>query len=265
MIASLPMYDADRPAVARWWEGLADHLRDQGVAGVPAALLWPDELPAHWKDPALLLSQACGYPLMHALRHHVQVVGTLVYGAPGCEGIHYTSHVLVRDEEPGQTVKDFRDRVVAYNSVDSHSGYHALRALVAPLANQGRFFGRAQRSGGHRASLQLLQERQADIAAIDCVTLAGLSRAAPGLLRGLRRIASTTPVPGLPMVTARGTHRATLDALRRALHQAVSDPALADARAALAIRGFQVTNRSNYRVIAEQAAQADALGYSALP
>ena len=259
------MYDADRPAVERWWQGLADHLRRQGVAEVPSALRWPDELPAHWQDPALLLSQACGYPLMHALRHHVQVVGTLVYSAPGCEGIHYTSHVLVRDDESGQTVMDFRDRVVAYNSVDSHSGYHALRALVAPLASQGRFFSRAQGSGGHRASLQLLQERQADIAAIDCVTLAGLSRATPELLRGLRRIASTTPVPGLPLVTSRGTSPATLGALREALHQAVSDPALADARAALAIRGFQATTRSDYRVIAEQAARADALGYRALP
>lgn len=264
MIASLPMYDADRSAVASWWKGLAGHLRREKVMGVPSTLRWPDQLAAHWQDSTLLLSQACGYPLMHSLGGHVQVIGTLAYGAPGCDGMRYTSHVLVRDDEPSQALSDFRGRVVVYNSEDSQSGYHALRTLVAPLARQGRFFGEARRSGSHRASLQCLQNGQADIAAIDCITLAGLARATPSLTRGLRQIASTALVPGLPLITAQGTSAATLHALRRALRLAIADPALRSARDALGIRGFHVSSLADYRVIAELATRADKLGYRVL-
>ena len=63
---------------------------------------------------------------------------------------------------------------------------HALRGLVAPLARNGTFFVDRLICGSHRGSLAALQSGAADIAAIDCVSLAGFRRHDPDLLRGLR-------------------------------------------------------------------------------
>jgi ABC-type phosphate/phosphonate transport system substrate-binding protein len=240
-VAALPMYDIDRAAVQVWWEGIASRLRAGGLDDVPHMLDWPDDLHAHWHDPRLLLSQACGLPLVTRLAGRVQVVGAFRYDAPGCVGIEYRSELVVRAEDAGRRFEDFRGRIAAINDPGSHSGCNALYALAAPLARDGRFFESAVVSGSHRASLSLLQRRLADIAAIDCVTLAGLRRHAPERLEGLRVIGHTALVPGLPLVTAAGTSPMELALLRHALDEACRDPVLADARAALFIAGFEAT------------------------
>ena len=72
---SLPMYLSNRAALLALWQGLRAHLVRAGIAGVPQALDWPNDHPAHWQDPQLLLSQSCGYPLTHALAGTVQLLG----------------------------------------------------------------------------------------------------------------------------------------------------------------------------------------------
>ena len=233
------MYDTDRAAVQAWWRGIAAALRDEGVDDVPDMLAWPADLEVHWREPALLLSQTCGYPLVTRLSPLVHVVGAFRYTAPGCDGIDYRSELLVRSEDADRTVSDWRGRSVAFNDSASFSGWHALRALVAPLAIDGRFFGSGIESGSHRASLRLLRGGQADIAAIDCVTLALLRRHAADELAGLASIGHTPSAPGLPLVTAGATPPWLLSALRRALQAACADPALAATRAALFIEGFE--------------------------
>ncbi len=237
-VASLPMYDADPPAVAAWWRAIARALRARGVADVPDALDAPADLDAHWRDPRLLLSQACGYPLVTTLRHEVQVVGAFRYTAPGCSGIDYRSELVARVDD-ADTLEGFRGRVAAINSKDSHSGFNALRGLVAPLARDGMFFAGHLVSGSHRASLAALRSGSADIAAIDGVSLAGLRRREPESLRGLRVLGSTAPAPGLPLVTSASTSPAALATLREALHAACGDATAADAREALFIGGFE--------------------------
>ena len=236
--ASLAMYDADRGAVQRFWAGLAHALRAKGLACVPEAVDWPADLDAHWQHPRLLLAQTCGHPLRTRLAGRVQVVGAFRYAVPGCSGIHYRSELVVRRSEPGQHIADFRGGIAAFNDARSYSGWQALRALVAPLAADGAFFGASVATGSHRASLAALQVGRADIAAIDCVTLAGLQRHEPALLDGLRVIGHTAPAPGLPLITAAATPAAELAALRRALAAACADPGLATTRETLFIAGF---------------------------
>lgn len=247
--ASLPMYDADRVAVQAWWQGLARAMRAEGIDGVPHAPVWPGDLDSHWCDPRLLLSQTCGYPLVTRLANVVQVVGAFRYTAPGCSGIHYRSELLVRNDDPGCRIEDFRGRIAAFNDPQSHSGCHALRARVAPLARAGRFFAGSVESGSHRGSLALLRAGQADIAAIDCVSLAAFRRKAPELLEGLRVIGSTASAPGLPLITAAATTPGELGALRRALTAASADPALSDVREALFIAGFEVVPQAAWHGI----------------
>jgi ABC-type phosphate/phosphonate transport system substrate-binding protein len=247
-IASLPMYDADRASVEAWWRGISRALRAEGMSRVPSSLDWPVDLDVHWRDSRLLLSQTCGYPLVTTLRDDVQVVGAFRYRAPGCFGIYYRSELIARIDDAG-AIEDYRGRVAAVNSLDSHSGANALRAMVAPLAVDGAFFNDWVVSGSHRRSLEALQSSKADIAAIDCITLAGLRRHAPESLRGLRVIGQTAAAPGLPLIAAALATAVDLQALRSALSSACMDPTLTDVREALFIDGFEIVAASEWQVI----------------
>jgi ABC-type phosphate/phosphonate transport system substrate-binding protein len=257
------MYDIDRAAVHAWWLGLAAALRAEGL-DVPARLSWPLDLERHWQDPALLLSQACGIPLVTSLIGKVSVVGAFRYTAPGCEGIDYRSELVVRDDDHARSIEDLRDRVAAFNDPRSHSGCIALRALVAPLAHGGRFFLRTIRSGSHRASLGLVRGGRADVAAVDCVSLAALRQRFPGQWDGLRVLSSTAPAPGLPLITSGARPTAELDALRRGLAAACVDPDLAAVRDRLSIDGFERATAEDWACIgAMRAAGTELLDFDA--
>ena len=261
---ALPMYLSKRQAVLSLWEVLRTRLLQAGCGGMPRTLDWPEDLLAHWRDPQLLLGQTCGYPLTHALAGAVQLVGVFSYNAPGCYGIFCRSQLVARTEDAGRPLADFRGLRVAFNSDDSQSGYNALRAAVAPLAQDGRFFAEALATGGHAASMAAVQQGRADIAAIDCVTLDGLRRNMPQALDGLCTIGQTPAYPGLPLITGQSTSAAELRALQAVLAALVRDPAAADALAALGIVGFQTLPLDTYQVCIDMRLQAQALGYAEL-
>lgn len=244
-IAALPMYDLQPAAVQAWWQGVAVALQEEGVTHVPAVLQWPSDLDAHWRDPALLLSQTCGHPLVTRLQGAVQVVGAMRYGAAGCEGIDYRSVLLAREGD-ADTLPHFAGRVAAVNDLDSYSGCIALSKAVAAAGGDAGFFSRVQVTGSHRASIAALRAGMADIAAIDAVTHALIVRHQPGLLRGLRGIGFTAAAPGLPLISSLGTSAAELQALQGALQAACHAPALAEARRALLIEGFEPAPASRW-------------------
>lgn len=244
-IAALPMYDLQPAAVQAWWQGVAAALREEGIAGVPDTLQWPADLDAHWRDPALLLSQTCGHPLVTRLQGAVQVVGAMRYGAPGCEGIDYRSVLLAREGDAA-TLAQFAGRTAAVNDLGSYSGCIALRKAVAAAGGDAGFFSRVQVTGSHRASIAALRAGTADIAAIDAVTHALIARHQPELLNGLRGIGFTAAAPGLPLITALGTSAADVQALQRALQAACRAPALAELRRALLIEGFEPAPASRW-------------------
>lgn len=238
-VAALPMYDLDRDAVQAWWDALAGAFRDEGLTEVPSSLAWPDDLEAHWRHPRLLLGQTCGHPLATRLRAAVQVVGAMRYGAPGCQGIGYVSRLVVRRSDGGRALADFEGRTAAVNDLGSYSGHVALRRAVQAAGGSSPFFGATLLTGAHRASLQAVRSGAADIAAVDCVTVALVARHAPGLLDGLAILGSTPLAPGLPLITSGRTPAGELAALQRGLARAVADPALAAVRGALFIEGFE--------------------------
>jgi ABC-type phosphate/phosphonate transport system substrate-binding protein len=256
------MYAAAPGAIDGFWQGLRRHLREAGFADVEEGLSQPDDLMAHWTRPDLLLSQTCGYPLTHALAGRVQLVGTLGYEAPGCEGALYSSVFVVRADDPGERLADFRGRRVAFNSRDSQSGTNCLRHAVAPLAEGGRFFGTAIESGAHRRSMRLVKDGVADIAAVDAVTYALATDA--GLTDGLRILTFSERAPGLPLVTAADTAPEAVARLRQAVAAASADPALASARAGMRLSSFEVLPLAAYDVIPAMEREAVAAGYPEL-
>lgn len=264
MQASLPMYAPPelREWTERWWQGLAGHFRAAGVQDAPEALSWPgDGLHAHWSQDTLLLSQGCGFPLTHAFHGRWQVIATPCYGASGCDGPTYRSALVVREGTPFRTPEDLRGLSACFNSRDSQSGFNILRATFAPLARDGRFFGRVVQSGGHIRSCALVQTGEVDLASVDCITYALYARHAPQRVLGTRILAFTAPAPGLPYITAAATVPDTLARLRAGLQAAMDDPALAPVRDALLIAGMAILPQDAYATIRDAENQAIALGY----
>jgi ABC-type phosphate/phosphonate transport system substrate-binding protein len=265
-VASLPMYDfpeleAETDAL---WAAIGGALRARGV-NAPARRARPGgDLVAHWTDPALLVSQTCGWPLTTSLRGRVRVLATAVYDAEGCAGPTYRSVMLARADDPARGLADMRGRRVAINGTDSLSGCHALRAAVAPLARAGRFFGAVGVTGAHRASARAVAAGEADLCAVDCVSWRLIRRVEPALEAALKIIGWTDPAPALPFVTAGDAPEALAEALTEALEQGLRDPGLAAARAALGLKGLSRATPADYAAVVAMGAAADRAGYPAL-
>lgn len=178
-LASLGMYDLPelRSANDLLWATLAEHLAAEGVEA-PAALTRGRPLAGVWRDPALLLAQTCGYPLMAELRGSVQLVATPRYLAEGCQGPFYRSAIVVAAGASAQTLEDLRGSRCAVNELNSNSGMNLLRAEISAIAGGREFFGHIRLTGAHAASLEVVARGEADVAAIDCVTLCPSAAAA---------------------------------------------------------------------------------------
>jgi ABC-type phosphate/phosphonate transport system substrate-binding protein len=246
------------------WAGVARHLRAAGLERVPDHLDRTRPREAVLRDPDLLLGHTCGYPLMTALDGVVRPVATPRYALPGCDGAWHRSLVVVREDAPYERLDQLRGRRAALNGFDSNTGMNLLRAAVAPLAGGRPFFGDLLVTGAHLESLAAVRSGRADVAAIDCVTHGLAARHRPDLVAGTRVLAWTEATPSLPLVTRAAAPEAHVAALRSALDAAAADPDLAEARAALALEGFEVLPLSAYgRVLELERAAAEA-GYPTL-
>jgi ABC-type phosphate/phosphonate transport system substrate-binding protein len=252
-LAALPMYDG--PVVAdaphRLWAAIRDALRADGIAA-PDALDRAIAPMAGWTHPDLVLGQTCGLPFVRDLAGRVALVGALDHALPGCPPGWYRSAVVVRADDPRETLAAFRGARLAVNGFDSQSGWGAMLHHAAPLAGDGRFFGAVAVSGAHRASVTMVAEGGADIAAIDAQSWRLAQRFQPEAAR-LRVLMLTDPTPGLPLIAAAG---ADVGRHAAAVRVAIGslDPA---ARATLGIAGFVPLRRDDYRPIAVRLAAAE--------
>lgn len=242
MIATLSMYDW--PGQSAHWDALWRHVRDALRArGLPApdALTRQGSLWDHWQSPNLILGQTCGMPYRQRLHGRVRLVGTLDHGLPGVPAGHYNSVLVARRDVAGG-IADFADRTLAYNGLDSESGWAAPQNHAA---RHGFRFTRKLHTGAHRDSARAVAEGRADIAAIDAETWRLLETYLPETAGALRVIARTEPTPGLPLITAKDRDA---DAVFAAVEEALSavDPAT---REALHIRGIVRIPAADYLAV----------------
>lgn len=247
-IASLPMYDfpAVRPATESWWTGLSAHFRRAGVPGVPDRLSWPGEGPAFWLAPGLLFSQSCGYPLVTLLAGRVTLLGTPCYDMDGCDGFDYRGSIIVRADFPASGVADLRGRRCAVNKAGSWSGHHALRLVAGALIEAGRPAFEVLPSGSHAASIDAVRSGAADFASLDCVSFGLLSRYEPHRTDGLRILARTPAMPGLPLIAGGTVSEADIRRMKQGLHAAFDDPALESVRSRLGLKAIRFTGMADY-------------------
>ena len=259
MRAMISMYDMPerRPAIEAWWQGLARHWRAAGLRDVPQATRMTDgDLYELWLAPDLFIAQTCGFPLTHRLRERVTLVATPVYAVDGCAGGRYHSVIVARRDGDLRSLDDVAGRVAAINGYDSQSGWNALRHSLIGKGAPARIV----ETGGHRKSVAAVREGRADVAAIDCVTYAGLQQLAPQEVAPLHVIARTASAPALPFVTRRDIAPSDLDKLRAGLQAALADPALAEPRAAMLLSGIEIIPLRAYDRMLEMEQEADRAG-----
>jgi ABC-type phosphate/phosphonate transport system substrate-binding protein len=232
MIASLPMYDLPeiRWATDQFWAALAEELK------VEIPLTRTGDFKETWRSPDLLFSQTCGYPFTHEFAGQLAYVATPHYDADGCEGPLYRSILFAREAKP---IAAFAKAKAAFNSTDSMSGFLALKLVMRQQLPQ------LIETGSHVASLAAVQNGDADICAIDCVTVALLRKHRPAALEGLVEVARSPLVPALPFVTRVADRQRLYDAL----HAVPQNQRLSDCRQALLLQSFSVLPQNAYDVI----------------
>ena len=247
-VASLPMYDFPelRAAHDAFWSAVAERLNSAGLRDVPRELTRDVGHAEVWRDTSLLFAQGCEYPLAKSFADRVRLVATPMYSAAGCEGARYRSAVVVRGVDGAATLADLRGRRCAINELESNSGMNLLRAAVAPLVTDGRFFGSVAVSGSHLRSVEMVASGEADVASVDCVSFALFQRLYPAVVGELRVLCWTPSSPCLPFITARSASDSTVRALRSALADVFDDAALAPAREQLLLRGVDLEPREGF-------------------
>ncbi len=263
-VAALPMYDFPEIFAANdaLWRRIAAALRARGFAA-PAELTRERDLTDLWRDPGLIFAQTCGYPYMTALREAVVLIAAPEYDFAGCSGADHRSFLVCSKRASRRELTAFRGAVAAVNAHDSNSGMNLFRATIAPIACGKPFFSKVIITGSHAASLEAVAEGRADLAAIDCVTFGLLARLRPALSAQVVIVAESPRSPSLPFVLSAGLASA-LPAVREALFEALADPRLADARAALGITGAQVLTIADYRRVLDAEREAQRAGYPEL-
>ena len=250
--AELLMYVAPPPIEQAQRQWLDRVLNILGVQRLDAADL---DLKALWLSPHLLLTQTCGYPLMTELRGRVQVVGRPVYQLPHSASGNHCSLLVAREDDPRQSLVEFRGSHGLLNSRDSNSGMNLFRHALAPLQQDGKFFADVTLTGGHRNSLAAIKAGRGDLAAIDSVTFDYLARDASEEIAGVKVIARTADGPCLPYITQLG---ADANAIREAMNKALGE--LAEVAHVLAISEVLPASEEDYQVLLDYRQQATTLG-----
>ncbi len=248
--ASLPMYDIPevRDANDKFWSALADNIIQNGLKNVPECLSHDRPVREFWDDGDLFISQCCGYDVVERYKGLLRPVATPRYAAFGCLGENYCSIVVVSEDCPYSDVRDMAGVVAAINGPESHSGMNSLRHLVAQRQSKGRFFSEVKISGSHKASLELVRNRSADVAAIDSVTLTMLNKYYDGTLDGLKILGTTYSAPAPPYVVNATMPEKDVHKIRDAILQTFADPALVECRKALLLDGVTLAQQEDYWV-----------------
>lgn len=254
------MYDWPEVAEATdaLWAALRDSLRLAGF-DPPETLTRADDPKVLWRDPDLLLGQTCGLPFALGMCGDADLVATPCHAAKGCNGPLYRSALIVRRDDPAETLAELEGRRSAINARHSYSGYAAFGAAIARAFGSHPPFSGIVATGGHRASVAAVAEGRADIAAIDCISWALAERHDRHHTIGLRILGWTDPAPGLPLITAGGRSETERAALRDAVLSVYGDPSLDPIRDALMITAAETVDRDAYRPALDRFEEARAV------
>jgi ABC-type phosphate/phosphonate transport system substrate-binding protein len=198
--ASLPMYDWPeiREATDSLWLAVRRQLLERGIEA-PDVLDRNSDPELLWNDPALLLSQTCGYPYANMLVDKVALVGTPAHAITGAAPGSYFSVLVARKSQAPEHLADLAGKRFAYNMQLSQSGFAAPVRLLA--ATELASLLEPLETGAHRASIRAVADGEAEWAAIDAVTWE-LAKRHESASQDLAVFARTRETPALPLITS---------------------------------------------------------------
>lgn len=201
MIASLMMYThpALDAAYGRYWAAIRRELAKRDISSPATLSNETDELEV-WRAPDLVLSQTCGMPYRTLLFDHVTLIGTPDFGVSGCQPGYYRSALVVRHDDPRDHLAAYENARFVFNQSISQSGFAAAYNHTKPL---DFWFKDRSETGSHMASARAIAENQADIAALDAISLLLMQRYEKFTER-LRVLEWTAPTPGHAYIAGKG-------------------------------------------------------------
>lgn len=188
----------NKTAHDHFWQLVRDGLVQNGI-DAPARLQAGEYLD-FWQRDDLVLSQTCGMPYRLFLHGKVQLVGTPDYGLDDCPAGHYNSAIIANINDDRSDIAEFATAKMAVNAKISQSGYAAPQNEAKKLGFQ---FENITISDGHLSSAKMVATGQAEVAAIDGVTLRSINRY-EDFAKNIKVLTMTTPTPGLPYICALG-------------------------------------------------------------
>lgn len=236
-----------------------EHLAQSGFQDeIELITEFPNTLTNWWLDPSVLLTQTCGYPLMHTLHNQVQLLATPCFDILGCQGPTYSSALVCRRNQTWSHVLDAYGSRAVINQIDSNSGMNVFRAAIAEYEIP-QFFKTVDYSGSHIASLDMIQKQHADIAAIDCVSLHYARQHDPQRFCDIRILTYSQSTYALPYICAKNVPTVIQQLIISALmHLHIQQPALMQR---LRIQSFVPSNLEDYASILALEHDAQSRGY----
>ena len=224
---------------------------------VPVALGHADLL-RYWSSDGMLLSQSCGLPFIEDLHDVVDIVGTPLWTDISDDCGRYRTVIVVRESLDITSSDNAHDLRPVINHSRSLSGWCSLGVALANGAGGllgARSFVAASvhpyvESGGHAASLQMLQDGQADIASIDAATFRLLSSHRPALVNKLRVIGRGPLVPATPFIVSKSCG-ATADEVFQVVDEVFRRPVMQGAMDHIGIGGFVRLANSDYDMVGD--------------
>lgn len=260
-IANARMY-AVTPAVKAHWHRLLGHaLR---VAGLDWQMLdyeAPAPLSALWARDDLGLAMMCGLPFAQRKFRPVLVAAPIPSPARyGGLPVYFTD-IVVRADDPAQTLAETFGGVAGITLRDSFSGAvafvnHVVQHRDLGLRAYRQWVGNLIHA---RGVIQALVEGRIDVGPIDSYSHDLLRLNDPTLAAQVRTVASTPARPIPPLVATADIDARALNRLRAALLSSADEPALRHSFTALQLSGFALADASAYDVLpplAEVARQA---------
>ena len=246
---SLPMYDFPEvhTSTMEIVDALVTALSTIGLSAhteVPNASVHSD-LMRHWLGAGMLLSQSCGLPFIEELHTSVNVVGTPLWTDVSDDRGRYRTVIVVPESLGITSIDQAVGLRAVVNNTQSLSGWCSLGIALANATNDSAVATPYVQSGGHAASLQMLQDGDADIASIDSATYRLLSRHRPALVENVRVIGYGPAVPATPIIVSKSS---TVDAdeLYRVVSGVFGRSELQAALGNIGINGFVRLANSDY-------------------
>jgi ABC-type phosphate/phosphonate transport system substrate-binding protein len=259
---SLPMYDF--PEVRTSTKAILDALSEAfSMLGDSSQSVFPEnsthaDLIRMWEGNEMFFSQSCGLPFVEDLHDFVDIVATLKWTGISDDRGWYRTVIVAREKLGVASLSEVGGLQPVISNTQSLSGWCSLGVSLSEVTMDPQFVKPYVSSGGHAKSLQMLQDKEADVASIDPGTFQLLQRHRPSLTAGLRIIGHGPHVPATPMHVSK-VRTADFGALQAAVLEVFSRAELAGARAEIGIDGAVAISPSDYSLIPGLVTRANAI------